>query len=245
MEKEVCIHNSNLTPETCAICIKQKGEKLPIDNQDDETKLHPNLLVVKMVRDAGLDIKAFLRQGVRTREYSDLKDKILSELQANHPELSQQNLGQLLNLSPAAISQRLSKIKMASDWAREDEAATQVCKDPDCESNGEPQPVDTNFQIHGPSQKPLEICKECMARRFKNGIKKKSVKKPEPNKKKKAAPATIPSDCSLVIDFSKFPDVLKKIRSVAYDEVRTPEGQVLYWLKEFSLLQNQKTEKAA
>jgi len=45
-----------------------------------------------------------------------------------------------------------------------------------------------------------------------------------------------PEKNSLVIDFSKHPDVLDRIKEIAKDELREPGNQVLYWLKEFSLI---------
>ena len=40
----------------------------------------------------------------------------------------------------------------------------------------------------------------------------------------------------LIIDFVKYPDVLASIRKIADQEEREPERQILYWLKEFSLI---------
>lgn len=125
----------------------------------------------------------------------------------------------------------------------------QICKDEKCESSGVPQPMDA-FQIHGPSGKPLEICRKCMGRRKSEGHqKKKQERKNGPTKspvdKKEKTPGeqvahstgkgeqTEESEnkYTLTIDFSKHQDVLERLKKVAEDECRKPKMQVLYILK--------------
>ena len=122
----------------------------------------------------------------------------------------------------------------------EHEPETQICKEPDCEFGGKPQPIE-NFGIHASSGKRLRVCKKCMSRRMSEGQQRRHEKKrnerPTSNvqhrtsNKKPVADAT-----SLTIDFSNHPTVLEKIKRIASDELRTPGNQVLYWLKEFSII---------
>jgi len=64
-----------------------------------------------------------------------------------------------------------------------------------------------------------------------------SNKKKKENVKPDSAPASKSENKNtLVIDFSKHPDTLKRIKKIAVDKLRKPENQVLYWLKEFSLI---------
>lgn len=131
------------------------------------------------------------------------------------------------------------------------EPATQICKDTKCGSAGQPRSIE-DFQVHGPSGKRLEICRECMGRRKREGHAAK--KKKAPAKKAAPKPATetagkkmkkidsdtiVPAETQLTIDFAQHPDVLKKIKEVAKDKIREPENQVLYWLKEFALLKEE------
>ena len=126
-------------------------------------------------------------------------------------------------------------------------AGMKICKDPDCKSKGIPRSID-DFQIHGPSGKPMGVCKECMARKIsakkKGKPRKKIAKKIKPPKEPSAENPDLPvntlddysADSVLVIDFSKRRSLLEKIKIVADEQERTPEAQVLYCLKTFMTL---------
>lgn len=120
----------------------------------------------------------------------------------------------------------------------------QICKDEKCESSGVPQPMDA-FQIHGPSGKPLEICRKCMGRRKseghqkkkqerKNGPTKSPVDKKEKTEQREDRPEA-ERKYLLIIDFAKYSEVLERLKAAANDECRTPEMQALYILKRIAV----------
>ncbi len=120
--------------------------------------------------------------------------------------------------------------------------AMQICKDLECESKGQPQPLD-DFGIHAPSGNRLKICTSCFGRRIKEGHARRSKmveKKPKPIVKKEVkmfsentSEIIIPKDDEyvLTLDFSGFTEVLEKIQKIAKEQLRTPENQAIYWLK--------------
>lgn len=50
-----------------------------------------------------------------------------------------------------------------------------------------------------------------------------------------------PEKNTLIVDFSKHPETLERIKEIAADKLRKPENQVLYWLKEFSIILEKET----
>lgn len=122
-----------------------------------------------------------------------------------------------------------------------DEPETKVCKAEGCEFKGEPQPIG-NFMIHHFSKKPIDICQTCMIKRRNAGRRRKKKAK-DGNGGKPALPARSVRSVSgrvLEIDFTDHPEVLDAIIEIAREELRPPEKQVLYWLKEFSLLNKER-----
>ena len=129
-----------------------------------------------------------------------------------------------------------------------------VCKDPKCIHEGKSQPVDTNFQIHGPSGQRMGVCKDCMGRKMSTGKKNKTsaakTEKQKPdkkdrieelgNRKEKQAVSELPSlpassPPSISIDFSGYEELLDLIRLVAEAEERTVEKQLFYWIKKMDI----------
>jgi len=129
-----------------------------------------------------------------------------------------------------------------------------ICKDPKCIHGGKLQPVDTNFQIHGPSGQRMGVCKDCMGRKMSTGKKNKTsaakTEKQKPdkkdrieelgNRKEKKAVSELPSlpassPPSISIDFSGYEELLDLIRLVAEAEERTVEKQLFYWIKKMDI----------
>jgi len=111
-----------------------------------------------------------------------------------------------------------------------------VCKDPDCALAEQPQPIEAFAPSAKSADGRMKICRACMGIKIRAGKKKeisRSLKKKDRPTVgvKKARESNL-----LTIDFSGHLPVLKKIKEIALSEIRTPEAQVLYWLKEFSLL---------
>ena len=112
-----------------------------------------------------------------------------------------------------------------------------ICKDPKCEHNGKPQPVDTNFQIHGLSGQRMGVCKDCMGRKISEGRQWKG-KKPDrlvPAKKIKDKNPAEPDNHTIRIDFTGHEELLDLIRQVAEAEERTVERQLFYWIKKMDI----------
>jgi len=131
------------------------------------------------------------------------------------------------------------------------EPETRVCKEKDCEFGGEPQPIGS-FQIHGPSQKPLGICKVCMGKKLKKGKQEKQKKRDEHStSNEKTVTASSKADASgplppvpldpktyqywppdlLETLLDGLPEILKTIEETAHEQERTPIAQVRYFLK--------------
>lgn len=152
--------------------------------------------------------------------------------------------------------------RLVIDEEREDEveeqagygekpAETKICSREGCEYAGQPQPLD-DFDRASKSKGGRQAhCKDCRRRiQRKLREKKKGANKAPPVSKGVAKPATKtagkpeqdvstpPDDYTLTVDFASHPEVLKKIEDIARDKIRTPATQVLYWLKEFSLIKD-------
>lgn len=130
------------------------------------------------------------------------------------------------------------------DQHKKDEMETKVCSQADCEHAGQPQPIE-NFGIHGPSGKKRKMCNACFNQRLRDGHQRRHErKKDERLSEPKAATSRRPTSnkkpvadaTSLTIDFSNHLKVFESIKQIAEDELRTPGNQVLYWLKEFSII---------
>lgn len=113
----------------------------------------------------------------------------------------------------------------------------QICKEKDCVFAGLGQPIG-NFQIHGPSGRPLGICKACMGKKLKKGKQEKKKR----DEKAAAAPGDTlqpgtetppaPRDPNMLeILLDELPEVLKTIEEMAHYQERTPISQVRYLLK--------------
>jgi hypothetical protein len=81
-------------------------------------------------------------------------------------------------------------------------------------------------------------CASCMATRSNKARKGKKTKNTKPRRAKKAGhtkdnPEKSPSrgDTAIVIDFGKYAPILRKIESLAEEEVRSVESQIIYMLK--------------
>lgn len=131
-----------------------------------------------------------------------------------------------------------------------DKEKMKVCKHKDCPFNGEPQPLDDFDNSNNSKDGKSSNCKECRRRmqtkcRKSRKIKKGGRKQPAIKTEKvhplepRLDPPDIPeykTEGCLIIDFSKHEHILSHIERIAGHELRSPEMQVLYWLKEFSLL---------
>jgi hypothetical protein len=137
-----------------------------------------------------------------------------------------------------------------------------VCADPLCEHRGEPQPIG-NFARRGRGPRGvMKICRSCWTRRIWEGRRKaREEKQGRPREKghpRGAAPtggrpaadapaAAAPSRPEIgnrsplerrnlmLIDFSGNDELLEKIKAIAARELRTPEMQVLYWIRQHNL----------
>lgn len=83
-------------------------------------------------------------------------------------------------------------------------------------------------------------CASCMATRSNKARKGKKDKKPQPPKHRKKAGPSKPkpekspprgSEAVITINFGKYASILKKVETLAEEEVRSVEGEVIYLLK--------------
>jgi len=128
-------------------------------------------------------------------------------------------------------------------------AETRVCSQSNCEHGGKPQPID-EFKIHPRFGTRFKMCNSCLTKRKQIGQQRRHERRKEEKKKmdehqgkdeystEKIKKNEKVEKNFLTIDFSKHTTVLEKIGQIAADELRTPEDQVLYWLKEFSIIAN-------
>ncbi len=76
-----------------------------------------------------------------------------------------------------------------------------------------------------------KICKKCLGERIQKGRKNaEQARKPKTEQQMPKTEQQMPID-NLKIDFTKHPDVLSRVRKAAEDELRSPENQILWWLK--------------
>ncbi len=140
---------------------------------------------------------------------------------------------------------------------------TKICSHKDCEHGGRHQNLLDDFDKFSKSKDGRTgFCKSCRRRmqrvlwrgkQAKNAGEKviKEVKLSSANTSEIIIPADpAPSEdfaaasdeYLLTLDFSGFQGVLEKIKTMAEDELRTPENQVLYWLKGFSRFNENEVE---
>ena len=94
---------------------------------------------------------------------------------------------------------------------------------------------DENFGRHYKTKDGyFNICRDCKSINHKEVWRRRNEKMKEALEKDLKKP-TKPSESKdgnvLTINFSENIDVLAKIRGIAHEELRTPENQILYWLK--------------
>lgn len=91
-----------------------------------------------------------------------------------------------------------------------------------------------------PISKKSPYCARCMAKRANEAKKaKKAKKKPLPKHPKKVSPSKAKAEKSpphgdeavVTIDFGKYAPILRKVESLAEEEVRSVESQIIYILK--------------
>jgi len=100
-----------------------------------------------------------------------------------------------------------------------------ICSNPDCIHNGKIQPVD-NFYKHSSTKSGYESkCKDCKKESIKNHYKNAEKAKHEVVK-------TGAERVEINIDFSYYPKILDGLIKEARDEVRSPEHQIIYILKQ-------------
>jgi len=126
-----------------------------------------------------------------------------------------------------------------------DKEKMKICRHKDCPFGGKPQPLDDFDNNNSAKDGKSWNCKACRRRmQTEHRARKKAVKKEQKIKEKPMddGQGAIPKNKAetggniLTIDFAGYEQVLNKIADIARDELRTPEMQVLYWLKEFSLI---------
>lgn len=126
---------------------------------------------------------------------------------------------------------------------------TRICADPRCEHKGEPQPIENFPRNTKAAGGRLNFCRSCWARRISEGRRGKSGQA-APAASRSPAQSDVPaadagatrrsplryeSHPSLLIDFSGHEDLLARINQIAAEDLRTPEMQVLYWIRQHNL----------
>ncbi|MFZ7126391.1 MAG: hypothetical protein ACOWWM_09600 [Desulfobacterales bacterium] len=116
---------------------------------------------------------------------------------------------------------------------------TQICTDPACSHNGDPQPIDA-FRVMGRQRQRISVCKECLIRRQREGKKNKPKEKPQKKTKapaakvqmEPAAPVPVEDVHVIELDMSENPKTYQRIAEIAAVEFRTAEAQIRKWISD-------------
>jgi hypothetical protein len=180
-------------------------------------------MIAGICKEEGASIE-YLKSGIRSRAAGRARKRIIVLLDEKKWKISA--IAETVGITDASVYGALDRHK--KKMKEPPPPDFQICKQKDCELAGIEQPIG-NFQIHGPSRKPMTTCKKCMAKKKRQGWADRKQKQ-EQNQPDQQEDVIIPSENQLTIEFKEHADILDRLNKLAAKELRKVENQVLYML---------------